>query len=67
MIKKMEEKYHIHIVDDSFYSPLSGKFHKRYRIYTADGCQWTNGLTFRSLQSECKEYGDTFKRIASKI
>jgi hypothetical protein len=65
MIKRLEEKYGIHIADDSFYSPLTGKFYKRYRIYTVDGCQWENGLTFRGLQAECKKYSDTFKKIAS--
>ena len=65
MLQKMEEKYQIHIEDDSFCNPLTGRFYKRYRIYTADGCQWENGLTFRGLQAECKKFSDTFKKIAS--
>lgn len=64
MIKKMEKKYGIRIADDSFYNPMTGKYSKRYRIYTADGCPWENGLSYRGLQAECREYGDTFKRIA---
>lgn len=64
MYPKMEEKYQIRIEDDSFYHPLTGRFYKRYRIYTADGCQWENGLSFRGLQAECKKYGETFKKIA---
>ena len=63
MFQKMEEKYRIHVEDDSFYDPLTGRLYKRYRIYTADGCQWENGLSFRGLQAECKKYGDTFKKI----
>ena len=66
MIKKMEEKYGIKIRDDSFYNPFKGKFIKRYKIFTADGCPWVNGLTFRGLQAECREYGEEFKRIAMK-
>lgn len=64
MIEKMEKKYGIKIRDDSFWNPLTGKDCKRYKIYTADGCSWENGLTFRGLQAECREYGDTFKKIA---
>ena len=62
-IEQMEKKYGIFIRDDSFYDPLKQKFCKRYRIYTADGCQWENGLSFRGLQAECKRYGDTFKKV----
>lgn len=64
MIEKMEKKYGIKIVDDSFYEPLSGKHVKRYKIYTADGCPWEKGLSYRGLQAECREYGETFKKIA---
>lgn len=67
MIKQMERKYNITIVDDSFYSPLSNKLVKQYKIYTADGCPWENGLTFRGLQAECKQYGDEFISIAKKV
>ena len=66
MIKKMEEKYMIRIRDDSFYHPLTGKYHKLYKIYTADGCLWENGLSFRGLQKECREYGDKFKEIGKR-
>ena len=62
----MEKKYGIVIREDSFYSPLIGKRGKCYRIYTADGCPWENGLTFRGLQAECKQYGDEFISIAKK-
>ena len=64
MIKRMEQKYGIRIRDDSFYNPRTGKTQKRYKIYTADGCPWENGLTFRGLQAECREFGETFKGIA---
>ena len=66
MIEQMEKKYHIVIRDDSFYSPFTKRTVKCYRIYTADGCPWENGLTFRGLQAECRKYGDTFKAIARR-
>lgn len=64
MLEKMEKKYGIKIVDDSYYHPMTGKYYKRYKIYTADGCSWEKGLSYRSLQAECRQYGDTFKKIA---
>ena len=36
--KGLEKKYGIKVVDDSFYSPLSGRFVKCYKMYSADGC-----------------------------
>lgn len=63
-VRKMEIKYGINIVDDSFFDPWTNKYNKRYKIYTADGCSWENGLTFRGLQAECKKYGDAFIEIA---
>ena len=67
MIERMEKDYHIGICDDSFYNPLTQKTYKRYKIYTADGCRWENGLTFRGLQAECREYGDKFKKIVESM
>lgn len=66
MIERMEKKYGIKIVDDSFYHPLTGRYYKRYKIYTADGCKWENGLTFRDLQKECREYGEEFIKIYNR-
>ena len=64
-IEMMEQKYGIKIRDDSFWHPLKQKFLKRYKIFTADGCQWENGLSYRGLQKECRQWGATFKAIAS--
>lgn len=66
MIEQMEKKYDIRIRDDSFWHPLDHKYYKRYKIYTADGCLWENGLSFRGLQAECRENGDKFKKISEK-
>ena len=65
-IREIEKKYGIGIVDDSFWNPLKQKFYKRYKIYTADGCLWENGLSYRGLQAECRKYGKTFTDIAKK-
>ncbi len=66
MIERMEQKYGIAIRDDSFYDPLTMRELKRYKIYTADGCLWENGLTFRGLQAECRQHGAAFQKIAEK-
>ena len=67
MIDRMEKKYGIRIRDDSFHHPFKNQYVQRYKIYTADGCLWMNGLSYRGLQSECRWYGDTFKEIKRKV
>ena len=67
MIENLERKYGIRIRDDSFWHPFKQKYFKRYKIFTADGCPWTNGLTYKGLLAECKEYGEEFLKIASKV
>jgi len=62
-IRYLEEKYGITVTNDSFTNPLTGKYQKRYKIYTADGCLWENGLTYRGLQQEIKASGDIFLQI----
>ena len=54
-IKRLEDKYGIKVVDDSFYNPLTKKWHKLYKMYSADGCPWENGMTYNELQAECKK------------
>ena len=39
-IRRLEEKYGIKVVDDSFYNPLTKKWYKLYKMYSADGCWW---------------------------
>lgn len=46
-IRYLEGKYGIKVIDDSFYNPFIKKWRKLYKIYTADGCLWENGLTYR--------------------
>lgn len=62
-IKSYESKYGITVTNDSFTNPLTGKYQKRYKIYTADGCLWENGLTYRGLQQEIKASANIFLQI----
>lgn len=62
-IRRLEEKYGIKVVDDSFYNPLTKKWYKLYKMYSADGCWWDNGLTYNELQAECKKNAETLLKI----
>ena len=62
--KQLEKEYGIKIVDDSYYNPYSGRMVKQYRIYSADGCQWENGLkTLDAVRKECEEWATHLKAI----
>lgn len=62
-IRYLEGKYGITVTNDSFTNPLTGKYQKQYKIYTADGCLWENGLTYRGLQQEIKASANIFLQI----
>ena len=55
MIERLEKKYGIKIVDDSYWSPFSQKLLKRYKVYTADGCEWENNMTWKRLLTMIRE------------
>ena len=64
---QIEKTYGVKIRDDSFYNPRTGKSVKQYRIYSADGCQWENGLkSMEDVERECKEWASELKEIAGK-
>ena len=53
---RLEKKYGIKIRDDSYYNPF-GRLVKLYKIFTADGCQWENGLHgLAGVEAECKKW-----------
>lgn len=54
------KKYGVYVEEDGYFD-YSGNYRKLYNLYTADGCSWDRGLTWKGVQKECKEYGDTFK------
>lgn len=61
---QIENKYGVRIADDSFYHPLKGRFVKQYRMYSADGCPWENGLrTLKDVENECKQWAEALLRI----
>ena len=64
--KRIEKEYGIKVRDDSFYSPRTGRMVKCFKIFTADGCQWENGLSRQGVKDEVEEWGKAFKEIASK-
>ena len=67
MIDRLEKKYGIKIVDDSFWSPLKGKFVKCYKMYSADGCLWENGLSLDGIKKECGEWGKELVQIKRAV
>lgn len=66
-IERLEQKYGIKVRDDSFWNPVSQRYVKRYRIYTADGCPWENGLSYRGLFKECRECGESMLSIKAAV
>lgn len=62
-LKTLEKKYKITIEPDMIYNPLTGRTKMCYRIYTADGCSWENGLSYNALIAECKKYENAFRNI----
>lgn len=62
-IKRLEEKYGIKVVGDSFYNPLTKEYHKLYKMYSANGCWWDNGLTYNELQAECEKNTEVLLKI----
>ena len=54
--KRLKEIYGVDIVYDHWL--------EEYKMYTADGCKWCNGLrTVKEAEEECKLFADTFKGI----
>ena len=64
---RLEKKYGIKILDDEIYNPLTGKTLKRYKMYSADGCPWQNGLTKEGIKKECEIYADRLIKIKNQV
>lgn len=54
----LEKEYGVKIVKD--WKNGTKQF---YKMYTADGCLWENGLTLKGLNEECEKWGDKLKSI----
>lgn len=65
---QLEKTYGIRIADDSFVNPINGRYVKAYKMYSADGCPWENGLrSLKAVEAECKEYSKQLLAIKAKI
>lgn len=64
---RLEKKYGIKVVEDEIYNPLTGHTLMRYKIYSADGCPWENGLTREGVKKECEIWGERLLKIKEGI
>ena len=54
---QIESTYGVKVRDDSYYNVRLGKVTKQYKIYSADGCKWENGLkTMKAVELECRRW-----------
>ena len=60
---RLEKKYGIKVVREDIYNPLTGRANIRYKMYSADGCLWENGLTKEGVKKECETYSDALIKI----
>ena len=63
---RLEKKYGIRVVEDEIYNPFTGKSKMRYKMYSADGCLWENGLTKNGVKDECKQWSKALLDIKDK-
>lgn len=65
--KSLEKRYGITIADDSYLDPISGKKKRMYKMYTADGCLWENGLKdLTAVNAECIKWQESILSIKDK-
>lgn len=65
--KQIEKRWGVSIVDDSYYD-WNCEHVKYYKIYSADGCPWENGLrTLKAVERECREWNDTLLSIKREV
>ena len=64
-IKKLEERYHVHICKEEFMAPFSDTIREKFTVWSADGCPWDNVIGYRSLISMLKEDKASLARLAN--
>lgn len=65
--KTLEKKYGITVGLDSIrFTADRGKV-MRYKIYSADGCPWENGLTRAGVKAECEEWAEQLLAIKRQV
>ena len=67
--KTLEKKYGIKVMEDYFriehYTNGKQKIIPLFKIYSADGCPWENGLTRKQVKEECEQWSDELIKIKS--
>lgn len=58
--KRLENKYGIKVVVDDY-----GNGNTYYKMYSADGCPWENGLTKKGVYDECTTWSKQLLEIKS--
>ena len=65
--KTLEKKYGIKVREDGIkidgYTNGSQKITTLYKIYSADGCPWENGLTRKQVKAECEQWSKELLKI----
>ena len=65
---QLEGKYGIKIADDSYIHPVNGRTVRAYKMFSADGCKWENGLrTLRAVEAECRQWEKQLLEIKTKV
>lgn len=62
MFDMLSKKYGIIIADDGV-AWRGDNMIKQYAVYSADGCKWSNGLSYKSLLKMCKADADALLAI----
>lgn len=64
---QLEKRYGIYIEDDSYFNYL-GKYVKKYKYYSADGCLFSNHLsTIKDVENDCKYWKQALLNIKEKV
>ena len=65
-IKTLEKRYKVHIDKDEYWDFWGQREAESFKIYSADGCKWSNVLGYRSLVHTLKEDKEKLMRIARR-
>ena len=61
---QLEKKYGIRIVEEVCWRSSLKRNVKSYKMYSADGCPWENGLSsIKAVERECKEWESHLLKI----
>ena len=64
--KTLEQKYGIMVAHDDFVL-RNGKLIETFKLFSADGCPWENGLTRNGVRKECEEWGNQLIEIKKTV